>query len=46
MFIKLKDNKMVSAFSPTQQDIILFHLDDDMFRIVHSTFIRPSLQNL
>ena len=32
MFIKLKDNQIFSGFSQTQQYIILFYLDDDMFR--------------
>jgi len=32
VFVKLKDNKIVSSFSQTQQYIILFYLDDDMFR--------------
>ena len=32
MFIKLKDKKIFSRFSQTQQYIILLYLDDDMFR--------------
>ena len=31
MFVKLKDNKIISDFIQTQQYIILFYLDDDMF---------------
>jgi hypothetical protein len=32
VFIKLKDNKIVSGFSQTQQYIIVLYLDDNMFR--------------
>jgi hypothetical protein len=32
VFIKLKHNTIVAGFSPTQKYIILFYLDDDMFR--------------
>ena len=32
MFIKLKDNIIVSGFSQIQQYIILFYLEDDVFR--------------
>jgi len=32
VFIKLKDNNILSGFSHTKQYIILFCLDDDMFR--------------
>ena len=31
VFIKLKDNQTVSCFSQTQQYVISFRLDDDMF---------------
>jgi len=31
VFIKLKGNKIFSGFSQTQQYIILFYLDEDMF---------------
>ena len=34
VFIKLKDNKIFSGFSQTQPYIILFYLDDDMFRSI------------
>ena len=36
MFIKLKDNKIVSGFPQTQQYIIILYLDGDMFQsLVH-----------
>jgi len=32
VFIELKDNKAFSGFSQTQQYIILFYVEDDVFR--------------
>jgi len=43
VFTELRDSKTVTYFGQTQQCIILFYLDDDIFQSL--TKIRPSLQN-
>jgi len=38
-FVKLKGNKTIYGFSHTQQYIILFYLDDELFRSLGNHYL-------